>query len=66
MTQAYVALIDGTLGIAEHGIAGYSPTNYKFDTYKDAKAAADKMNIQRGIDKRTALTIIASTMAERK
>lgn len=64
-TRAAVAVLtaDGhSIGYADEGVAGYTPTTYTYATREDAKAAADAWNMLAGLDPKRAASIVLSTM----
>lgn len=64
-TTAAVAIVsrDGySIGFADRGVPGYSPTTYTYDTYDDAKAAAKLWNERAGLSVEQAATVVLSTM----
>tara|TARA_Y100000310_G_scaffold319113_1_gene373987 strand:- start:234 stop:437 length:204 start_codon:yes stop_codon:yes gene_type:complete len=64
--QAWTAVITRqgfSIGLAEEGTKGYSPTEFRFATYEKAQAHADKLNKGTGLSTEEAFNIVADTMA---
>jgi hypothetical protein len=65
-TRAAVAVVTGSgysIGYADEGTSGYTPTTYAYDTYDQAKAAAKLWNDRAGLTPQRAADIVLSTMA---
>jgi len=71
---AFTAIVDPDngyiLGIAEENVAGYSPVVDKwgapFNTYNQAKIAADAQNARLGLTPKEAWLIVASSMGAQR
>lgn len=66
-TRAAVAVVtqDGySIGFADEGVSGYTPTTYTYDTYDDARTAAKLWNERAGLSTGRAAEIAISTMRE--
>ena len=51
-----------TIGYADRGVCGYTPTTYVFDSYEDAKACATAINAAWELSPAEVLEIVASSM----
>ncbi len=63
--RAAVAIVDESgysLGYADEGIKGYTPTTYSYDSYESASAAATMWNANAGLTPDEANQIVLSTM----
>lgn len=54
------------VGLADRGIAGYTPTTYTFDTYEEARACADNINTSLGLTPQEVGEIVLTTMRLRE
>ena len=62
---AWTAIVDErgySVGIAEFGTRGYSPTTFRFPTYDAAKDFADEENRRMGLSPIEAAVIVCDTM----
>lgn len=68
-TRAAVAIVREhgySIGFADEGVRGYTPTTYTYETYDEADAAAKLWNEGAGLTPRRAAEIALSTMALRR
>jgi hypothetical protein len=64
-TRAAVAVVTESgysIGWADEGFKGYTPTTYDYDSYDNAKAAAKLWNERAGLTPQRASDIVLSTM----
>jgi hypothetical protein len=62
---AFTGTLEGghpTLGVAEYGIGGFTPTYVYFGTFADADRCAGSLNARMGLSKEDASRIVLDTM----
>jgi hypothetical protein len=67
-TRAAVAVVtsDGySIGFADEGVRGYTPTTYSYETYSRASRVAEMWNDLAGLSGERAAAIVLSSMAAR-
>jgi hypothetical protein len=52
-----------SIGFADEGVKGYTPTTYTYETYDEAKAAARLWNENTGLSPERSSAIVLSTMS---